>query len=156
MGTKIIGEIGDWLISSGALTALFIFAWRYLVPWIEAKKAHALTEQSKASWDLLEQVAMQTMTAMIGKNMPGSLKLDAAAKMTQQAMDAHGFEVNPATAKVAVQAAYEKSPLTPSPLKQETPQLSDKKPEAVESTKATNRANKLLLQGQEVADNAKG
>lgn len=155
MAVKIIGEIGNWLISSGALTALFIFAWRYLVPWIEAKKAHALTDMNRSSWDLLEQVATQAMTAMIGKQLPGAIKLDTAAKMVQQAMDGNGFTVTQATAKTAVQAAYEKSPLTPSPLKKATPVKEDK-PAAVESVKAANRANKLLLQGQEAADNAKG
>lgn len=113
MNIKTINDVINWLISSGALTALFVFAWRYVKPWIEAKKAHALTEQSKASWDLLEQVATQAMTAMIGKQVPGSVKLDTAAKMVQRAMDLHGFDVNDATAKVAVQAAYEQSPLTP-------------------------------------------
>ena len=42
---KTINDIVNWLISSGALSALFIFAWKYLKPVMIEKQKHAKTVQ---------------------------------------------------------------------------------------------------------------
>lgn len=110
---KAINEIVEWLIQSGALTALFLFAWKIVKPWLDAKASHASTEQAKLVWSLLEQVADISVSALVGQNMSGKDKFNLAVKNVQQAMLKHGFEVNQAAAENAVQAAYEKSPLTP-------------------------------------------
>lgn len=110
---KAINEIVEWLIQSGALTALFLFAWKFVKPWLDAKASHASTEQAKLVWSLLEQVADISVSALVGQNMSGKDKFNLAVKNVQQAMLKHGFEVNQAAAENAVQAAYEKSPLTP-------------------------------------------
>lgn len=108
-----INDIVEWLIQSGALTALFLFAWKFVKPWLDAKASHANTEKAKVAWDLLEQVASISVTALVGKNMTGKEKFDLAVKNVLQAMQSHGFAVNQAAVENAVQYAYEHSPLTP-------------------------------------------
>ena len=103
----------EWLIQSGALTALFLFAWKFVKPWLDAKASHANTERAKVSWSLLEQIANISVTALVGQNMTGKDKFNLAVKNVQQAMQSHGFEVNQAAAENAVQSAYEQSSLTP-------------------------------------------
>ena len=111
---KTINDVAEWLIQSGALTALFLFAWKFVKPWLDAKASHASAEKAKVAWSLLEQVADISVTALVGQNMTGKDKFDLAVKNVQQAMQSHGFEVNQASAENAVQSAYEKSPLTSS------------------------------------------
>lgn len=110
---KTVNDIVEWLIQSGALTALFLFSWKFVKPWLDAKASHASTEQAKLVWSLLEQVADISVSALVGQNMSGKDKFNLAVKNVQQAMLKHGFEVNQAAAENAVQAAYEKSSLTP-------------------------------------------
>ena len=109
---KAINEIVEWLIQSGALTVLVLFAWKIVKPWLDAKTSHASAEKAKVAWSLLEQVADISVTALVGQNMTGKDKFNLAVKNVQQAMQSHGFEVNQAAAENAVQSAYEKSPLT--------------------------------------------
>lgn len=109
---KEINEIVEWLIQSGALMALFLFAWKFVKPWLDAKVSHANTERAKASWSLLEQIANISVTALVGQNMTGKDKFDLAVKHVMQAMHSHGFEVSQAVVEDVVQTAYEQSPLT--------------------------------------------
>lgn len=109
---KIITDIGNWLISSGALVTVFIFAWKYLKPVMEAKKTHAATEQSKAVWSLLETVADSAVAAMVNQPMIGSQKFEIAVHQVNQSMLNQGLDVSDGSIKTAVQAAYEKSDLT--------------------------------------------
>lgn len=109
---KTVNDIVEWLVQSGALTALFLFAWKFVKPWLDAKASHANTERAKASWSLLEQIANISVTALAGKNMTGKDKFDLAVKHVLQAMHSHGFEVSQAVVEDVVQTAYEQSPLT--------------------------------------------
>lgn len=108
-----INYLVEWLIQSGTLVALVLFAWKFVKPWLDAKTSHASTEQAKLVWSLLEQVADISVTALVGQNMTGKDKFNLAVKNVQQAMLKHGFEVNQAAVENAVQYAYEHSPLTP-------------------------------------------
>lgn len=110
---KTVNDIVEWLIQSGALTALFLFAWKFVKPWLDAKASHTNTEKAKVAWDLLEQVANISVTALVGKDMTGKDKFNLAVKNVLQAMQSHGFAVNQAAAENAVQYAYEHCPLTP-------------------------------------------
>ena len=107
-----INYLVEWLIQSGALVALVLFAWKFVKPWLDAKASHANTERAKASWSLLEQIANISVTALVGQNMTGKDKFDLAVKHVMQAMHSHGFEVSQAVVEDVVQTAYEKSPLT--------------------------------------------
>ncbi len=110
---KTVNDIVEWLIQSGALTALFLFAWKFVKPWLDAKASHASAEKAKVAWSLLEQVADISVTALVGQDMTGKEKFDLAVKNVLQAMQSHGFAVNQAAVENAVQYAYEHSPLTP-------------------------------------------
>lgn len=110
---KVVNDIVEWLIQSGTLVALVLFAWKFVKPWLDAKTSHASTEQAKLVWSLLEQLADISVTALVGQNMTGKDKFNLAVKNVQQAMLKHGFEVNQAAVENAVQYAYEHCPLTP-------------------------------------------
>lgn len=113
---KVVNDINylvEWLIQSGALVALVLFAWKFVKPWLDTRTSHASTEQAKVAWSLLEQVANISVTALVGRNMTGKDKFDLAVKHVLQAMQSHGFTVSQAVVEDAVQYAYEHSPLTP-------------------------------------------
>lgn len=115
MITKLITDIGDWLIQSGALTVLFIFAWKYLKPVLEAKKLHAKTVQEKTMIDMAEKLSDQAVTSLVGKtDITGKDKFKAATAMVNGTLADKGFDVDQKVVENAVQAAYEKSDLTPS------------------------------------------
>lgn len=107
-----VNDILEWLIQSGTLAAIVLFAWKFVKPWLDAKTSHASAEKAKVAWSLLERVADISVTALVGQNMTGKDKFNLAVKNVQQAMQSHGFEVNQAAAENAVQSAYEQSPLT--------------------------------------------
>ena len=116
---KTANDIVEWLIQSGALVALFSFAWKYLKPYLDDKKAHASTEQSKTVWSLLETVADASVSSLVSSKQTGAQKFDDAVKKTITAMSKQGYQVTTETAQTAVQAAYEKSPLTGNDNKEE-------------------------------------
>lgn len=110
---KTVNDILEWLIQSGALVALVLFAWKFVKPWLDAKASHASAEKAKVAWSLLEQVADIAVTALVGQDMTGKDKFNLAVKNVLQAMQSHGFAVNQAAVENAVQSAYERSSLTP-------------------------------------------
>ena len=69
--TKLITDLGNWFISSGTATVLFIFAWKYLKPVLEAKKLHAKTLQEKELLDVLSRT--NKMITVYTKNMDNTL-----------------------------------------------------------------------------------
>lgn len=112
--TKLITDIGNWLISSGALTALFIFAWKYLKPVMEAKKLHAKTLQERELLGLVESLADNAVNSLVSNEaMSGHDKFKTATSLVGGTLADKGFEVDQATVEHAVQSAYEKSDLTP-------------------------------------------
>lgn len=110
---KEINEIVEWLIQSGALMALFLFAWKIVKPWLDAKASHASAEQSKAVWTLIDQVASTAVNSLVSSdNLTGEQKFNQAVQAVINALDRQGYAITEDTAKLAVQSAYEKSPLT--------------------------------------------
>lgn len=110
---KEINEIVEWLIQSGALTALFLFAWKIVKPWLDAKASHASAEQSKAVWTLIDQVASTAVNSLVSSDkLTGEQKFNQAVRNVISALDRQGYTITEDTAKLAVQSAYEKSPLT--------------------------------------------
>lgn len=137
---KTLNDIINWIIQSGLLVWLFYFGFAVGKPWIDSKIKHAKTQQQKELWSLLEQIAMTTVTSLINSNKTGEQKFDEACLQVAKYLSDHGIQVNMATIHSAVQAAYEKSPLTPG-------QSVDPVKEAIKT--APNRADKLM-----VADNS--
>lgn len=112
--TKLITDIGNWLISSGALTALFIFAWKYLKPVMEAKKLHAKTLQERELLGLVESLADNAVNSLVSNEaMSGHDKFKTATSLVGSTLAEKCFDVDQTTVEHAVQSAYEKSDLTP-------------------------------------------
>lgn len=110
---KEINEIVEWLIQSGALTALFLFLWKIVKPWLDAKASHTSVEKSKAVWTLIDQVASTAVNSLVSSDqLTGEQKFNQAVWDVISALDRQGYTINEDTAKLAVQSAYEKSPLT--------------------------------------------
>ena len=110
---KVINDVVEWMISSGALVALFIFAWKYVKPWLDAKSEHASTEQTKALWELLEKVADTAVNSLVSNPVSGKEKAKVATQHVEEFMSKQGMQISKGLAASAVQAAYEKSNLTP-------------------------------------------
>lgn len=111
---KMITDIGNWLIQSGALVTVFIFAWKYLKPVLEAKKLHAKTLQERELIGLVESLADNAVNSLVSNDaLSGHDKFKVATTAVNSTLADKGFNVDQATVNHAVQAAYEKSDLTP-------------------------------------------
>lgn len=109
---KVVNDMVEWLIQSGALTALFLFAWKFVKPWLDAKTSHVSAEQSMAVWALIDQIASTAVASLASTSMTGEQKFNQAVSDVINALDRQGYAITEETAKLAVQSAYEKSPLT--------------------------------------------
>ena len=111
---KMITDIGNWLIQSGALVTVFIFAWKYIKPMMEAKKLHAKTLQERELIGLVEVLADNAVNSLVSNDaLTGHDKFKVATTAVNSMLADKGFNVSQATVEHAVQSAYEKSDLTP-------------------------------------------
>lgn len=114
MNTNFINDIVNWLISSGALSALFIFAWKYLKPVMVAKQKHAKTVQEKELLGLVNSLADNAVSSLVSaQGVTGPDKFKEATKIVGGTLSDKGLDVKRETVEQAVQSAYEKSDLTP-------------------------------------------
>ena len=99
-------HLGNWLVTSGVAGTIAVFAWKYLKPVMVEKQKHAKTVQEAELLGLVNSlVSNDTIT--------GHDKFMAATKMVGTTLADKGFDVQRQTVEHAVQAAYEKSDLTP-------------------------------------------
>lgn len=112
---KTTNDIINWLFQSGLLVWAFYFALAIAKPWVDGKAKHAKTAQQREAWTLLEQVAMTTVNSLVSADKPGHQKFDEASTLVASYLADHGINVDMKTVQAAVQAAYEKSPLTTPP-----------------------------------------
>ena len=111
---KMITDIGNWLIQSGALVTVFIFAWKYIKPVMEAKKLHAKTLQERELIGLVEALADNAVNSLVSNDaLTGHDKFKVATTAVNSTLADKEFNVSQATVEHAVQSAYEKSDLTP-------------------------------------------
>ena len=144
---KTLNDIVNWIIRSGLLVWLFYFGFAVGKPWIDSKIKHAKTQQQRELWSLLEQIAMTTVISLINSNKTGEQKFNEACLQVAKYLSDHGVQVNMTTVQSAVQAAYEKSPLTPTTipevksdsLGQKVPDLAPGTVEAIDPTKGDNQ-----------------
>lgn len=114
MSTKIISDIGNWLVSSGALATLFIFAWKYVKPILEEKQKHAKTVRERELLGFVNALADNAVNSLVSNSaMTGHDKFKTATSLVGSTLADKGFDVDQATVEHAVQSAYEKSDLTP-------------------------------------------
>ncbi|MEE6698570.1 phage holin, LLH family [Limosilactobacillus fermentum] len=108
-----VNDILEWLIQSGALAAIVLFAWKFVKPWLDAKASHASAEHSNAVWTLIDKVASMAVNSLVSNNkLTGEQKFNQAVQNVISALERQGYAITEDTAKLAVQSAYEKSPLT--------------------------------------------
>lgn len=112
---KTLNDIINWIINSGFLALLIYIAVAFGKPWVDGKIKHAKTAQQREAWTLLEQVAMTTVNSLVSSNKSGTQKFLEASDLVQSYLSDHGIKVDMKTVQAAVQAAYEKSPLTTPP-----------------------------------------
>ena len=88
---KEINDIVEWLIQSGALTALFLFAWKIVKPWLDAKASHASAQQSNAVWTLIDQIASTAVNSLVSNNkLTGEQKFNQALQAVINALNRQG------------------------------------------------------------------
>lgn len=109
---KTANDIINWLFQSGLLAWAFYFALAIAKPWVDNKIKHAKTAQQREAWTLLEQVAMTTVNSLVSTDKTGQQKFDEASTLVASYLSDHGIKVDMKAVQAAVQAAYEKSPLT--------------------------------------------
>lgn len=111
---KIFTDIVNWLISSGTIVTVVTFTWRYLKPVLEAKKKQVKTAQERELLGLVERLADNAVTSLVGNTaLTGQDKFKVATTAVGSTLANKGFNVSDETIDHAVQAAYEKSDLTP-------------------------------------------
>ena len=111
---KELNDIVNWLIQSGYLVADIIFAWQEVKPILQAKQKHAKTVQEKELLGLVNSLADNAVNSLVSNDtITGHDKFMAATKMVGTTLAGKGFDVQRQTVEHAVQAAYEKSDLTP-------------------------------------------
>lgn len=112
--TKLITDVGNWLISSGALSVFFIFLWKYLKPVMIEKQKHAKTLQEQELLGYATQLADNAVTSLAGNNdITGHEKFKIATGLVANTLADKGFKVDDKVVDHVVQSAYEKSDLTP-------------------------------------------
>ena len=112
---KTANDVINWILQSGAIAWLFYFVLAIVKPFADSKIKHAKTVQQREAWTLLEQVAMTTVNSLVSSDKSGSQKFAEASTLVASYLSDHGIKVDMKTVQAAVQAAYEKSPLTTPP-----------------------------------------
>ncbi len=111
---KIVNDIWNYLISTGYLGAIITFAWMYIRPVLQEKQKHAKTVQEAELLSLVNALADNAVNSLVSNTaITGHDKFMAATKMVGTTLADKGFDVQRQTIEHAVQAAYEKSDLTP-------------------------------------------
>lgn len=139
----IISAVPEYVITVVISTAIF-YAFKRAQNLIHVKVLHAKTAQSKEAWSLLEQVANTAVSSLAGANLPGQDKFTKATGLVQTALADQGIKnVDLKAIDAAVQAAYEKSPLTPYPKTESTNSDSGEgiQPGTVKAIEPTKEAN---------------
>lgn len=111
---KTINDIVYWLISSGALSAFFIFLWKYLKPVMVEKQKYAKTVQERELLGYATQLADNAVASLAGNtDIAGHEKFKIATGLVANTLADKGFKVDDKVVDHVVQSAYEKSDLTP-------------------------------------------
>lgn len=134
---KIIIEVWKYLLSTGMFGAVVTFAWMYIRPMLEQKEQHAKTLQEKELVEVTVKLADQAVASLAGNsNLTGNEKFKTATGLVTNSLENKGFNVDDKFVKHAVQAAYEKSDLTPTidPDKKPTQSVETKKVDNVNNT----------------------
>lgn len=112
MVSTIINAIPEYFITAVVSAAIY-FGFKYTRNLIHTKVLHAKTAQSKELWSFVEQISNTAVSSLVNANLTGNEKFNKATLLVQNALTKQGFtNVDVKAIESAVQAAYEKSPLT--------------------------------------------
>lgn len=134
---KIAIEVWKYLLSTGMFGAVVTFAWMYIRPILEQKEQYAKTLQEKELVDVTVKLADQAVASLAGNsNLTGNEKFKTATGLVTNSLENKGFNVDDKFVSHAVQAAYEKSDLTPTvdPDKRPTQSAETKKVDNINNT----------------------
>lgn len=110
---EIINAIPEYVITAVISTA-FYFGVKEGQLLVRNKIQHAKTTTARERWILTGQLAADAVNSLVGKDMAGHEKFAQATQIVQSALDRQGIKnVDLNAIETAIQAAYEKSPLTP-------------------------------------------
>ena len=144
---EIINAIPEYVITAVISTA-FYFGVKEGQLLIRSKIQHAKTATARERWILTGQLAADAVNSLVGKDMAGHEKFRQATQIVQSALDRQGIKnVDLNAIETAIQAAYEKSPLTPTiisgtklnSLEQEMPNFGPGTVEAIDPMKGDNQ-----------------
>ncbi|WP_283593389.1 phage holin, LLH family [Limosilactobacillus galli] len=144
---EIINAIPEYVITAVISTA-FYFGVKEGQLLIRSKIQHAKTATARERWILTGQLAADAVNSLVGKDMAGHEKFAQATQIVQSALDRQGIKnVDLNAIETAIQAAYEKSPLTPTTisgtklnsLEQEMPNFGPGTVEAIDPMKGDNQ-----------------
>lgn len=125
--TTIVNAIPEYLITVTVSVAFFV-ALKLLQNFIHTKVIHAKTETSRTAWSYAAQLADTAVASLVGKDMAGHEKFVRATQIVQSALEQQGIKnVDLNAIEAMVQAAYEKSPLTPTTNPEEKTDKSEQK-----------------------------
>lgn len=109
----IVNTIPSYLITVTASVAFFI-ALKLFQTFIHSKVLHAKTQQARELWSYIDQASDTAVSSLVNANLTGDEKFAKATEIVQSALNRQGFtNVDVKAIEAAIQAAYEKSPLTP-------------------------------------------
>lgn len=107
-------HLGNWLVTSGVAGAGAVFAWKYLKPVMLEKQKHAKTVQEAELLSLVNALADNAVNSLVSaQGVTGHDKFKRATQIVGGTLADKGFDVHQEMVEHAVQAAYEKSDLTP-------------------------------------------
>lgn len=137
MTTNIINAIPEYVMTA-IVSAVIIFVIRAVHTYVHNKALTAKTDHAKQLWSFMDQVASTAVASLVSADKTGDQKFTAATSIVQDTLTKQGFTtVDVKAIEAAVQAAYEKSPLTPAVVQK------DPVKQAIKT--APNRANETLL-----------
>lgn len=109
---KTTNIIITWLLSGGFLVILGIVS-KHLNAFLTAKKSNNKAAEERELLGLVQDLANLAVASLVGDNATGPEKFDRATRIVNSALETKGFTVQDSMVNHAVQAAYEKSDLTP-------------------------------------------
>jgi hypothetical protein len=137
MTTNIINAVPEYVMTA-VISAVVIFVVKAVHTYIHNKALTAKTDHAKQLWSFMDQVASTAVASLVSADKTGDQKFTTATAIVQDALTKQGFTtVDVKAIEAAVQAAYEKSPLTPAVVQK------DPVKQAIKT--APNRANQTLL-----------
>lgn len=118
---EIINVIPEYILTT-VISAFLILAIKSGCSYVHAKALNTKSAHAKELWLFVDKVAETAVTSLVSADKSGDQKFTEATRLVQSVLDKQGFTgVDLSAIEAAVQAAYEKSPLTPDSIQHPVP-----------------------------------